>query len=166
LAKRLGGKFKTAQSAVRGPDREASQGRVSVREPKLKQGYKEMPRIEFQGRIIECRQGDNLRRVLMRAKLPPYNGIAKAIHCRGLGTCGTCSLEIDGDVSEPTAVEKWRLDFPPHRLDSGLRLACQCRVLGDLTLIKHNGMWGNQITIDSADSGNSPDTDDSPDLVN
>ena len=82
--------------------------------------------------------------MLLSAKLPLYNGVAPMIHCRGLGTCGTCAVRIEGDVSEMTRVEKWRLGFPPHRPDNGLRLACQCKVLGDLTLIKLDGMWGNR----------------------
>ena len=104
-----------------------------------------MPRINFANQTIECSHGENLRRVLLRAGLPLYNGAAKAIHCRGMGTCGTCSLQIDGPVSEPTRMEAWRFGFPPHQPDSGLRLACQCKVLGDLELTKHGGMWGNQI---------------------
>lgn len=107
-----------------------------------------MPKIHFEGRTIECEQGDNLRRVLCSAKLPLYNGIAKTIHCRGLGTCGTCAVEIEGNVSDPTPVEKWRLGFLPHQSDSGLRLACQCKVLGDLEIRKHGGMWGNKISGD------------------
>lgn len=105
--------------------------------------------ISFAGRTIECVQGANLRRVLLDAKLPLYNGIASAIHCRGLGTCGTCAVEIDGPVSEMTKVEKWRLGFPPHKPNTGLRLACQCKVLGDLNITKHNGLWGNQIAEES-----------------
>ena len=108
-----------------------------------------MPKISFSGRTIECTVGANLRRVLLDAKLPLYNGIAGAIHCRGLGTCGTCSVEIEGPVSEKTKVETWRLGFPPHRSESGLRLACQCKVLGDLKIAKHSGMWGNQIENES-----------------
>ncbi len=104
-----------------------------------------MPRILFAGHEIECLHGANLRRELVAAQLPLYNGIAKHIHCRGLGTCGTCAVEIEGDVSKVTAVERWRLGFPPHRLSSGLRLACQCKVLGDLKIAKHGGMWGSQI---------------------
>ena len=104
-----------------------------------------MPKIYFANNAIECQQGSNLRRVLMDAKLPLYNGIAAAIHCRGLGTCGTCAIEIEGAVSEMTKVEEWRLGIPPHRSGSGLRLACQCKVLGDLTIKKHSGMWGNQV---------------------
>lgn len=103
-----------------------------------------MPKISFSGQVVECEKGSNLRRVLLDAKLPLYNGIASAIHCRGLGTCGTCAVELEGEVSEPTKVEKWRLKFPPHRSDAGLRLACQCQVLGDLKIKKRRGMWGNK----------------------
>ena len=104
-----------------------------------------MPKVTFLGRTIDCEEGANLRQVLRDAKLPLYNGVAKTIHCRGLGTCGTCSVEIEGKVSEKTKVEKWRLGFPPHRSDSRLRLACQCRVLGDLEIKKHGGLWGNRM---------------------
>lgn len=108
-----------------------------------------MPTITFDDKSIECREGENLRRVLLAEKLPLYNGVAKAIHCRGLGTCGTCAVEIDGDVTEPTSVERWRLGIPPHSKGSGLRLACQCKVLGDLTIKKHGGMWGHKLNLDS-----------------
>ena len=103
-----------------------------------------MPQISFAGRTLACRLEANLRRVLMDAKAPLYNGLAAAIHCRGLGTCGTCAIQITGPVSEITAVESWRLGFPPHQRTSGLRLACQCKVLGDLQLTKHGGLWGHR----------------------
>ncbi len=103
-----------------------------------------MPKITFNQQIIECERGANLRRVLLDAQLPLYNGVASLIHCRGMGTCGTCAVRIEGKVSAMTKVEKWRLGFPPHRREDGLRLACQCRVLGDLSLEKLGGMWGNQ----------------------
>lgn len=104
-----------------------------------------MPVVSFADQVIECEPDANLRGVLLKANLPLYNGIARAIHCRGLGTCGTCAVEIDGPVSKATKVESWRLGFPPHRSDSGLRLACQCRVLGDVSVTKHDGMWGHKI---------------------
>lgn len=103
-----------------------------------------MPKITFSNRTIECKSGANLRRVLLDAKLPLYSGVASLIHCRGMGTCGTCAVRIAGEVSEMTGVEKWRLGFPPHRNGEGLRLACQCKVLGDLELTKLEGMWGNR----------------------
>jgi ferredoxin len=104
-----------------------------------------MPKITFAGETLECRVGANLRRVLLDAQAPLYNGVAAAIHCRGLGTCGTCAVQIVGPVSEITAVEHWRLGFPPHQRGSGLRLACQCKVLGDLHLTKHAGIWGQRL---------------------
>ncbi len=107
-----------------------------------------MPKIDFDGRSIECEPGDNLRQVLRSAKMPLYNGVAKTIHCRGLGTCGTCAVEIQGNVTEPTRIEKWRLGFPPHTCGSKLRLACQCKVIGDIKIIKHEGMWGSKTSSD------------------
>ena len=101
-----------------------------------------MPTVEFAGRKVECLHGANLRTVLLRARLPIYSRVARAIHCRGLGTCGTCAVRIEGPVSEPTSVESWRLDFPPHDSERGLRLACQCSVLGDLVVTKYEGLWG------------------------
>ena len=119
-----------------------------------------MPQIEFDGTKVDCNQAENLRAALMRAGLPLYNGIARQIHCRGLGTCGTCAIEITpaaGEESEGpghdfvspmTAVERWRLGFPPHQSDSRLRLACQCKVLADIKVKKHGGLWGHRIAAD------------------
>lgn len=101
-----------------------------------------MPIVRFAGRSIECPQGANLRQILLRARLPVYSRVARAIHCRGLGTCGTCAVQIEGPVSEPTKVENWRMGIPPHQHARGLRLACQCSVLGDLTVTKYPGLWG------------------------
>jgi len=53
--------------------------------------------------------------------------------------------EIDGPAGDRTAVERRRLAFPPHDPDSGLRLACQTRVRGDLTVTKHQGFWGQHV---------------------
>lgn len=86
--------------------------------------------------------GANLRLVLIRARLPLYNSAAKALNCRGSGTCGTCAVQVEGEVSEPTAKEKLRLRLPPHNRESGLRLACQCEVLGDVKVTKYEGVWG------------------------
>jgi ferredoxin len=101
-----------------------------------------MPKIEFAGKTIECLEGANLRMVLLHARLPLYTRVAKAMHCRGNGTCGTCAVRIEGAVSPPSEAEVRRLRFPPHQVDSGLRLACQCNVLGDIKVTKHKGMFG------------------------
>jgi ferredoxin len=103
-----------------------------------------VPTVEFAGQSVECPHGANLRMVLLRARLPLYNSAARALNCRGNGTCGTCAVRIEGEVSEPTSAELRRLAFPPHREDSGLRLACQCKILGDLKVSKHEGLWGQR----------------------
>jgi ferredoxin len=101
-----------------------------------------MPTVRFAGRSIECPHGANLRVVLLRARLPLYTRVARAIHCRGNGTCGTCAVRVEGPVTDPTAAELRRLRFPPHHADSGLRLACQTNVLGDVTVTKYEGLFG------------------------
>ncbi|MGI9469378.1 MAG: hypothetical protein ACR2OA_19820 [Rubripirellula sp.] len=108
-----------------------------------------MPLIQFAGETISCAPADNLRSVLMRHEPSMrgrlYNGAAGLTHCRGLGTCGTCAVEVQGDLTPMTKIEKWRLGFSPHRSDSGLRLACQGCVMGDLVVTKHSGMWGHRL---------------------
>ena len=101
-----------------------------------------MPTIEFAGKSIGCPLGANLRTVLLRARLPLYTAVARAVHCRGRGTCGTCAVRIEGPISAPSDAELRRLRFPPHDPQAGLRLACQCTVLGDLRVTKYRGLWG------------------------
>ena len=103
-----------------------------------------MPTIRFLDQTIECPPGANLRMVLTRARLPLYNSAAKALNCRGRGSCGTCAVEIEGDVSEPTPAEQKRLARRPHAPDSGLRLACQVSVRGDLVVTKRKGLFGQR----------------------
>ena len=40
--------------------------------------------------------------------------------------------------------KKPRLRLPPHHPDSGLRLACQCSVIGDVTVTKYEGLFGQR----------------------
>jgi len=104
-----------------------------------------MPTVKFRGTEIECEDGDILRDALLRADESPHNGRADLLNCRGHGTCGTCAVEVTGDVSEPTGRETRRLNVPPHTPEHGLRLACQTRVRGDLEVVKHDGFWGQHV---------------------
>lgn len=115
-----------------------------------------MPTISFQGAEVECEEGDVLRDVLIDAGLSPHNGSADYLNCRGHATCGTCAVEVHGDVSKMGDEERRRLSFPPHKADSGLRLACQTRVLGDVEVVKHPGFWGHKVPEEGA-SGESGD---------
>jgi len=101
-----------------------------------------MPTVRYGDREIDCERGAVLRDALLDAGIVPHNGGATRANCRGHGTCGTCAVAVDGPTSAPSARERWRLDFPPHDAGSGLRLACQTRVEGDLTVAKFPGFWG------------------------
>lgn len=104
-----------------------------------------MPTIEFEGERIECEEGDELRETLLEAGLSPHNGSADYLNCGGRAICGTCAVEVDGPVSGMSDGERQRLSKWPHDLDSGLRLACQTHVEGDIDVRKHGGFWGQDI---------------------
>jgi ferredoxin len=113
-----------------------------------------MPTIEFQGRSTDCSAGETVRAVLLQSGQSPHNGRANTINCRGHGSCGTCAVAIEGDVTEPTARETTRLAVPPHTSTDGLRLACQARVRGNLVVHKFPGFWGQHTDdqpVESAD---------------
>lgn len=98
--------------------------------------------IKAQGMTFACSEGANLRRVLLQQGVDVHNAGAKIINCRGLGTCGTCAVEIEGAVSEPEWREQARLSLPPHSLERKRRLSCQTKVMGDLLVTKYDGFWG------------------------
>lgn len=101
-----------------------------------------MVQVHVQGKTIECDRGANLRKVLLENGIPVYNGNASVINCRGLGTCGTCAVEVEGEVSPLEFREKARLSLPPHSPNSNRRLSCQVKVLGDIKVTKYDGFWG------------------------
>ena len=111
-----------------------------------------MPTVSFRGEAIDCDRGDTLRDVLLDAGLSPHNGGADALNCRGLGSCGTCAVRVAGAVSDPTRRERLRMRVPPHDPDSGLRLACQTQVYGDVTVEKCPGFWGQHVDGKSDES--------------
>ncbi|MDL5360778.1 2Fe-2S iron-sulfur cluster-binding protein [Halalkalicoccus sp. NIPERK01] len=103
-----------------------------------------MPTISYEGERIECEAGDELRETLLEAGLSPHNGAANYANCGGRAVCGTCAVEVDGAVSEMGEKERKRLSKWPHDLESGLRLACQTHVEGDVEVTKHGGFWGQK----------------------
>ncbi|NJL10856.1 MAG: (2Fe-2S)-binding protein [Calothrix sp. SM1_7_51] len=101
-----------------------------------------MPKVIAQGKTIECKRGANLRNLLLQNGVDLYNGGAKVINCRGIGTCGTCAVLIAGEVSKANWRDNTRRSLPPHSPTSNLRLACQTKVLGDVRVTKYDGFWG------------------------
>jgi hypothetical protein len=96
-------------------------------------------------RRSRCLAGANLRVVLLPRPPSALHGRGPALHCRGRGLCGTCAVRIEGPVSEPTEAELQRFRAFPHQPDSGLRLACQCSVQGDVTVTKYDGLFGQHV---------------------
>lgn len=109
------------------------------------------PTVTYRGKALQARHGEILRRVLLRSRCHPHNG-GLLITCKGIGTCGTCAVAVQGRVEppEPGWRERSRLSFPPHTKEKSeqkrLRLACQVRVSGDITVDKYDGFWGHGAT--------------------
>ncbi|HZG39818.1 MAG TPA: 2Fe-2S iron-sulfur cluster-binding protein [Nodosilinea sp.] len=101
-----------------------------------------MPTVTAQGKTMQCEAGANLRQVLLANGVDLYNGQATVINCRSLGTCGTCAVAIQGEVSATNWKDKARRSLPPHDSARNLRLACQTQVLGDIVVTKYDGFWG------------------------
>ncbi len=101
-----------------------------------------MPKVTAKGKTVTCEVGANLRQVLLQNKIDLHNGQAKLINCRGIGSCGTCAVELEGEVSQANWKDKARRSLPPHNRDKNRRLACQTKVLGDVRVTKFDGFWG------------------------
>lgn len=101
-----------------------------------------MPKVTAQGKILECAPGANLRQVLLENGIDLYNNQAKLINCRGIGSCGTCAVAVEGEVSTANWKDKARRSLPPHNMEKNRRLACQTKVLGDVRVTKFDGFWG------------------------
>lgn len=101
-----------------------------------------MPTVIAQGKRFDCPLGANLRDVLLQHQVDLYNGRSRWINCRGIGSCGTCAVQIEGAVSEANWRDRTRRSLPPHSLTQNRRLACQTQVMGDITVTKYDGFWG------------------------
>lgn len=101
-----------------------------------------MPTVYAQGQAIPCDRGANLRQTLIKAGVALHNDQAQLINCRGIGSCGTCAVEIQGEVSPANWRDRTRRSLPPHDSARPLRLACQTQVWGDCQVTKYDGFWG------------------------
>ena len=95
-------------------------------------GSRAMPVVEFAGTASSARAARTCAscccaRACRSTPAPRARSTAAASRC-----AAPAPSRIEGEVSEPTPGEIRRLSLFPHRPESGLRLACQVSVLGDL----------------------------------
>jgi len=92
-----------------------------------------MAEVYFQEDDIrtQAEEGANLRKVARKCGAQIYGGINKWINCRGLGLCGTDRVTIDPGANVSNRTWKEGLHFDSR---SNIRLACQVKVLGDITV--------------------------------
>ena len=107
-----------------------------------------MPTITAQGKTFECDHATNLRRALLDNDIDLYSPRANYVNCMGIGTCGTCAVQIKGEVSDTNWRDQARRNLPPHDPEKNLRLACQTKVLGDIRVTKFKGFWGHQNAVE------------------
>jgi ferredoxin len=103
-----------------------------------------MPVVTFfnEHRSVDVESGTNLRKLMLRVGVTPYGGIARLTNCRGHNFCGTCAVDIaDGKGASPKNQEEETTlggNLAIVRVvDRNLRLACQTRVTGDMTVRTH-----------------------------
>ncbi len=84
-------------------------------------GNLKMPKILAQGKTIECDRECNLRKILLQNGIGLYNDDAKVISCRGIGSCSTCTVKVEGQVSAANWRDRARHSLPPHSPTTDLR---------------------------------------------
>jgi len=100
-----------------------------------------MPVVSFvnEKKEIQVPEGANLRREAMKAGIQLYPHIHRVLNCRGLGQCGSCRVLITKGVENASRmglIEKMRLKMSMAYIghEDTMRLACQTRVKGDMTV--------------------------------
>ena len=100
-----------------------------------------MPTITFtnEKKEIQVPAGANLRAEALRAGVGLYPGIHKVANCHGFGTCGSCRVLVTKgmeNTSPKGLLESTRLSVSLAYVgnEQTMRLACQTRVNGDITV--------------------------------
>jgi ferredoxin len=100
-----------------------------------------MPVVTFvnEKKEIQVPEGANLRREAMKAGIQLYPHIHRVLNCRGFGQCGSCRVLItkgSENASRMGLIEKMRLKMSMAYIgnEDTMRLSCQTRVKGDMTV--------------------------------
>lgn len=101
-----------------------------------------MPTITFSGekKEIQVPAGANLRKEALRAGVDLYPGVHRVLNCHGFGQCGSCRVLITKgmeNTSRKGFMESGRLAVSLAYIgnEKEMRLACQTRVNGDITVV-------------------------------
>ncbi len=78
------------------------------------------------GQIVKVPEKSLVTDILLEA------GHLIPLDCGGEGTCGRCLVQIAGEIPAPLSTEMKMVDR--DLLDEGWRLACQCRVTGNISV--------------------------------
>lgn len=100
-----------------------------------------MPIVKFvnENKEIQVPEGANLRKEALQAGIQLYSGIHKAANCRGFSLCGSCRVLITKGIEHASPiglVEGMRMKMSMARIghEDTMRLACQTKVMGDMTV--------------------------------
>lgn len=111
-----------------------------------------MPKVKFinEKKEIEVPEGANLRKEARRQGIEVYRGVAKVLHCPGLGLCTTCKVVIRKGKENVSPLSRWeRLNMAKEPLtyftklsyendeEAEVRLSCQTQVYGDIEVETH-----------------------------
>jgi ferredoxin len=106
-----------------------------------------MPTITFtnEKKEIQVPAGANLRKEALRAGVELYPGIHKVANCHGWGSCGSCRVLVTKgmeNTSPKGVLESARLAVSLAAIgnEQTMRLACQTRVNGDITVTTRPAM--------------------------
>jgi ferredoxin len=100
-----------------------------------------MPIINFvnEKKEIQVPEGANLRKEAIRAGIQLYPHVHQIFNCHGLAQCGSCRVLITRGIENASPMgffEKMRLKVSLARIghEDTMRLSCQTRVMGDMTV--------------------------------
>jgi ferredoxin len=103
-----------------------------------------MPIVSFvnEKKEIQVPEGANLRTEALQAGIQLYSGVERALNCRGFSLCGTCRVMITKGIENASPMGfrerkrmAWSLAYIGN--EDTMRLACQTRVMGDMTVQTH-----------------------------
>ncbi len=84
---------------------------------------------------VHVPDGENLREACLASGIDPYPALGGLLSCRGHGFCGTCAVVCEPEEALAPAEKReagWLKGKGGGRV--GLRLSCQARVKGDVTI--------------------------------